>query len=1014
MLDHVVLLSAGKPYLDNQPALLTEVSGKSIFDWQINAAGAAASVQLVLGYEADRFAGFADRHVKLVLNENWERSSSAYSYLCADLSGKSQLVSYADILYRPDLVARLRECPEDVVLVYDSAWRKRYVGRTEADLKRAEKVLVNDGTVLRAGPSVPMSWANGEFIGLVLFNETALRKLRVIQQQQQTADFMSLTLSDLVEWLRLQGLRVAAVDVLGDWAELNDPKDLAHFVLGTKAETLLRLSRLVRHSVVLPQVAFSVAQWRENPAALVSHILDTFADERLVVRSSAKSEDAFTQSNAGAYTSLLNVPRDSSALHHAIETVIASYLDCRPDDQVLIQPMLARARSSGVAFTRTLEHGAPFYVINYAEGGDTESITSGSAREHRSLYFRKDAAFSLIEDDCLRRILQALAEVESLLNYDALDIEFAVGDDGQVVLLQVRPIAVSAGDQLVRNDHVLELQRAACRNWQTLQVAAPHIQGTSALFGVMPDWNPAEIIGTNPGQLAISLYRYLILDDVWAQARAEYGYRDVRPQPLLRVFAGKPYIDIRASFNSFLPAGLPDDLAARLVDFYMAWLRANPWLHDKVEFEVVPTCFGPGFAKWEQRLREHAKLGAADIDSLREGLRKITQHALFRVRSDLQQLEALEQRRTAILNRPTLPVTEKVHLLLEDCKRFGTLPFAHLARSAFVAATLLREAVECGWLSKQARDGFMDSLRTVSHTLSLDAWRTAQGKQSWDEFVQRYGHLRPGTYDITSPAYWDNADYYLRPLLKQATEPRPNAALARQWQEEKAGYFERLRKSGLEASDEQFECFLRDAIEGREKAKFVFSKSLSAALSLLAKAGTGLGLTPAQLANLPYHEIRHALCSDLPNSVKLERLSVLAKRNKYERAVSLACQLPPLLTDEKDFIFFTLREDKPNFIGSRCIRAPLLKVGAGAVTPESAAGCIVLIPQADPGYDWLFGQKIAGLITMFGGANSHMAIRAAEFGLPAAIGVGAQLYTKLQQARTVELDPAGQTIRVLH
>src|SRR5690606_22701775 len=113
MLDHVVLLSAGKPYLDNQPALLTEVSGKSIFDWQINAAGAAASVQLVLGYEADRFAGFADRHVKLVLNEHWERSSSAYSYLCADLSGKSQLVSYrseehtSELQSRENLVCRL-------------------------------------------------------------------------------------------------------------------------------------------------------------------------------------------------------------------------------------------------------------------------------------------------------------------------------------------------------------------------------------------------------------------------------------------------------------------------------------------------------------------------------------------------------------------------------------------------------------------------------------------------------------------------------------------------------------------------------------------------------------------------------------------------------------------------------------------------------------------------------------------------------------------------------------------
>ena len=52
---------------------------------------------------------------------------------------------------------------------------------------------------------------------------------------------------------------------------------------------------------------------------------------------------------------------------------------------------------------------------------------------------------------------------------------------------------------------------------------------------------------------------------------------------------------------------------------------------------------------------------------------------------------------------------------------------------------------------------------------------------------------------------------------------------------------------------------------------------------------------------------------------------------------------------------------------------------------EDLTGKIVLIENADPGYDWIFTQKIAGLITKYGGANSHI-IRCAEFGIPAAIG----------------------------
>ena len=37
------------------------------------------------------------------------------------------------------------------------------------------------------------------------------------------------------------------------------------------------------------------------------------------------------------------------------------------------------------------------------------------------------------------------------------------------------------------------------------------------------------------------------MDETWAIQRSEYGYRDVRPAPLLVEFAGHPYVDVRAS-----------------------------------------------------------------------------------------------------------------------------------------------------------------------------------------------------------------------------------------------------------------------------------------------------------------------------------------------------------------------------------------------------------------------------------------------------------------------------------
>ena len=75
--------------------------------------------------------------------------------------------------------------------------------------------------------------------------------------------------------------------------------------------------------------------------------------------------------------------------------------------------------------------------------------------------------------------------------------------------------------------------------------------GHFPLFGLMPDWNPAEMIGYQPNNLAYSIYKTFI-DKSWSKARHEMGYKLVT-HPLMYRFTGKPYIDTRLSFYSFIP-----------------------------------------------------------------------------------------------------------------------------------------------------------------------------------------------------------------------------------------------------------------------------------------------------------------------------------------------------------------------------------------------------------------------------------------------------------------------------
>ena len=81
-------------------------------------------------------------------------------------------------------------------------------------------------------------------------------------------------------------------------------------------------------------------------------------------------------------------------------------------------------------------------------------------------------------------------------------------------------------------------------------------------------------------------------------------------------------------------------------------------------------------------------------------------------------------------------------------------------------------------------------------------------------------------------------------------------------------------------------------------------------------------------------------------------------------------------------------------------------------TDIDLANKIVLIEGADPGYDWIFTHNIIGLITKYGGSASHMTIRANEFNLPAAIGCGENLFSKIVKSDQIELNCAEKYINV--
>ena len=106
-----------------------------------------------------------------------------------------------------------------------------------------------------------------------------------------------------------------------------------------------------------------------------------------------------------------------------------------------------------------------------------------------------------------------------------------------------------------------------------------------------------------------------------------------------------------------------------------------------------------------------------------------------------------------------------------------------------------------------------------------------------------------------------------------------------------------------------------------------------------------------------------------------------------------------------------MNENEANFITLKKIRSSI--VIEEEILRKSLNGKIVCIKSADPGYDYLFTKNIGGLITCYGGANSHMAIRCSELGIPAAIGCGEAIFENLINSNILEIDPVNKQIKIL-
>ncbi len=772
---------------------------------------------------------------------------------------------------------------------------------------------------------------------------------------------------------------------------------------GTKAETLEFLSTLAYNVPVV--YFFTVEEWNNKSGEIIKKIKNIFNDGKLAIRSSTKAEDTADSSMAGAFESVLNVNMDNESLIKAIDYVINSF-DDDITNQILVQPMVENVAMSGVIMTHVLDDGSPYHVVNYDDStGLTDTVTSGSSI-NKTVYIYNGVNKEDFDSPFLLLVLDLIRKLQKTFENIPLDIEFAIDNSMKMHLLQVRKITTINNWNKFVSDQVSKRMLFLKDYVGQLMNKRPKLFGERTLLGFMPDWNPAEMIGVVPHPLAMSLYRELITKRVWSIAREEMGYRKMPHVELMVSLFGRAYIDVRNSINSFLPEGLSDIISEKMVNAYIKRLDKHPHLHDKIEFEVVHTSYDFDFEK-NFLERYNNVLTREEFLEYKGLLRSITQNAidnsynstLSKALRDIEILK-IKQSKAELFENTSFSIADRINTLIDECRNYGTIPFSIIARHGFIAENLLRSLINNNAVTADRVKEFKSSFKTIAGEMSDDFRKVLNNNISKEDYLKKYGHLRPGSYDILSPTYSNRKDLF-DGKSRDRPENRNDFILSKS---EKSAINILIGEHGFNKikADDLFE-YAKKSIIGREYAKFVFTKHLSNILESIAAWGKNEGFSREELAMLTINDVLSVLFAPLTDDIKsfYER-KVEKAINNYSIASSF--KLSYLIRSIRDVHIVPMQRSAANFIGDKRIEAEIVELTPYTKEIPSLENKIVCIEGADPGYDWIFTRNIAGLITKYGGANSHMAIRSAEYNLPAAIGCGEQPFNRVVAAKKCLLD----------
>jgi choline kinase len=225
--------------------------GKPIINYIVETAEISGINDIVIvdGYKKDVLEKhLPGRKIKFFANTEYENTNMVYTLFCAlpELNDDI-IISYADIIYSPDVLKKLLADTSCFSVVVDTKWRELWSMRMENPLLDAETMKIDgEGFIYELGKK-PKCYDDiqGQYIGLIKIKKDFLQMvIEHYQNLDRTSIYDGKNFDNMYMTSFLQSIadnikRPKAVFIEGGWLEIDSAEDLQAYKAASDFSALL-------------------------------------------------------------------------------------------------------------------------------------------------------------------------------------------------------------------------------------------------------------------------------------------------------------------------------------------------------------------------------------------------------------------------------------------------------------------------------------------------------------------------------------------------------------------------------------------------------------------------------------------------------------------------------------------------------------------------------------------------------------------------------------------------------